>query len=210
MPVMNAQGCRFLRLLNSAILPIKLAIPQPIVKRIPGLTTNEQIRTNEVLCELEGRVLDIGCGSNKLVQLYRSKGGDGVGIDVYRWDGVDRVVQNTADLDYADGSFDTITFVASFNHIPNREAVLMEAHRLLSAEGKIVATNLNPTVSRIWHSLAFWDKDQHERGMAEGEVWGFTKDELLAVLRRRGFSLEKERPFSWGLNRVFVFRKTQL
>lgn len=72
--------------------------------------------------------------------------------------------------------------MASLNHIPNREAVLREAHRLLSRGGRLVVTNLTPRLSRIWHFGAFWDKDQHERGMEEGEVWGFTHEELVELL----------------------------
>ncbi len=46
-------------------------------------------RIAAVLPFLSGRVLDVGCGTNELLRAYR---GEGIGVDVYPWDGVDLVV----------------------------------------------------------------------------------------------------------------------
>lgn len=192
------------RWLDELALPLKLIIPQPIIRKIPFLSTNEDIRVRTALEYTKGRLLDIGCGNNRLVQQYRASGGDGTGVDVYPWPGVDLVVDDSANLPFDDGSFDTITFVACLNHIPNREAVLTEARRLLRPDGHVVLTSLTPLLSRIWHAYAFWDADQHERGMAEGEVYGFTHEELTAILERNGFGVSIARPFSWGLNCIYV------
>jgi hypothetical protein len=72
---------------------------------------------------------------------------------------------------------------------------LREARRLLAPGGRIVLTNLAPGISRLWHRWAFWDEDQHERGMAEGEVWGFRHDELVALPEPAGFRLVRREPF---------------
>lgn len=191
--------------LNQLALPFKLVIPQPIIARIPLLTTNLVIRMGVVDQFLSGVVLDIGCGANLLVKAYRQRGGSGVGVDVFPWPGVDQIVEDTAKLDFPDASFDTVTFVSCLNHIPNRRDVLVEAHRLLKPYGRVVLTNLSPGISRIWHRWAFWDEDQHERGMKPGEVWGFDHKELVALLRDTGFALSATHRFSWGLNRVYVF-----
>lgn len=193
-----------LEIINCILLPVKLIVPQPIIARIPGLTTNEMIRNNEVSQFIENRLLDIGCGTNQLVKKYRLDGGVGLGIDVYPWKGVDKVVKDTSKLSFEDGSFDTITFVACINHIPNRKDVLTEAHRLLSKNGKIVITNLPPGISYIWHKIAFWDKDQLERGMAEGEVWGLTKKQIITIFKFSGFKLIHYKRFSLGLNELYV------
>ena len=68
---------------NNILFPLKMLIPQPVVARIPGLLSNEDIRIRVVSGQLKGRLLDIGCGTNRLVQMYRDKGGDGVGVDIY-------------------------------------------------------------------------------------------------------------------------------
>ena len=192
--------------LNQILLPLKLLIPQPVIRRVPLLKTNADIRTGVVLRAVRGKLLDIGCGTNRLVAQYRRDGGDGVGVDVYPWPGVDQIVEDTSKLPYADASFDTISFVACINHIPNRVDVLREARRLLRPGGQVVLTNLTPRLSRIWHAWAFWDADQHERGMAEGEVWGFTHEELVRLVATAGFELVACRGFSWGLNSLYVFR----
>ena len=74
------------------------------------------------------RLLDIGAGTNALVRRH----GDGVGVEVYDWGGEALVVENAARLPFSDQSFDTVSFVASLNHIPNRQEALFEAHRHLS------------------------------------------------------------------------------
>jgi ubiquinone/menaquinone biosynthesis C-methylase UbiE len=192
---------------NQLLFPLKMVVPQPAVARMPGLTTNEEIRTGVVLNEVVGRVLDIGCGGNRLVQTYRQRGGQGVGLDVHPWEGVDCLVADSSRLPQEDGSFDTVTIVAALNHMPNREMVLGEAYRVLSSNGRLVVTNLRPLVSRVWHRWAFWDRDQHVRGMQAGEVWGFARQELETMLHRHRFRVVKYRRFSWGLNELYVCQR---
>jgi SAM-dependent methyltransferase len=193
--------------LNQCAFPLKMLIPQPIIARVPGLLTNGDIRVGVVLQSARGRLLDVGCGPNRLVRTYRELGREGVGVDVHPWEGVDEVVEDTAELPFADSSFDTVSFVACLNHIPNREAVLREARRVLAPEGSLLVTNLTPFVSRVWHAWAFWDADQRERGMEEGEVWGFTRKELEGLLTGAGFRIAERNPFSWGLNELYVCSK---
>jgi SAM-dependent methyltransferase len=196
---------KFVYILNNILFPLKMLVPQPIIRRLPLLTTNLDIRTGIILTAVQGRLLDIGCGENCLVRAWRAKGGDGVGVDVYPWPGLDLVVEDSAHLPFDTASFDTVTLVACLNHIPERKAVLAEVRRLLPPGGRLIITALTPMVSRIWHMWAFWDADQHERGMKEGEVWGFAPGEVAALATEAGFRLDEETGFSWNLNRMFVF-----
>src|SRR5690242_9534072 len=127
--------------LNQILLPLKLLVPQPVIRRIPLLMTNADIRTGVVLNAVRGRLLDIGCGTNRLVARYRENGGEGLGVDVYPWPGADQIVEDTSRLPYPDASFDTVSFVACINHIPYRIDVLREARRLLKPGGQVVLTN---------------------------------------------------------------------
>lgn len=190
--------------LNTLVFPLKMIVPQPVVQYIPGLTTNVDIRTQLVLNETSGRLLDIGCGPNRLVKTWRENGGEGTGVDVYPWEGVDTVVEDSSNLPFPEASFDTITLVASFNHIPNRVEVLHEARRLLAPGGRLILTNLPPFVSLLWHRYAFWDRDQHERGMIEGEVWGFTQEQMVELLEGAGFRVARFFSFSWRLNQLYI------
>ena len=161
-------------------------------------------RIRTILPYVNGRLLDIGCGTNELVRVW----GNGVGVDVYPWGTVDIVVENSAHLPFEDGSFDTVTIIAALNYIPNRQEVLKEAHRLLRMDGRIIVTAVPPRISKVWHILRGpWDPDQKERGMVHGEVWGFTRKEVRGVLREASFEVILEKPFMFYLNCVTVAKK---
>ena len=162
-------------------------------------------RIKIVLPYLEGSLLDIGCGTNKLVRSYSGKG---IGTDVYQWGDVDVIVKDAAKLPFDDKTFDTITMVATLNHIPNRTQVLLEAKRVLKDSGKLIVTMIPPKISRVWHGIRKpWDADQSERGMKEGEVWGFSKPELKELLFKSGFQTIEEGSFNLGMNQFFVLKK---
>jgi SAM-dependent methyltransferase len=194
---------------NQVLLPAKLLVPQPLIARLPFLKTNQDIRIGIVGQALRGRALDVGCGTNRLMRAYRAQGGEGIGVDVHPWPGVDILVEDTAKLPFPDHSFDSIAFVACLNHIPNRKQVLREARRLLAPGGRILATNLTPLVSFLWHRWAFWDEDQHERGMKDGEVWGFTHRDLVRLFDETGFRVVEKHAFSWGLNALYIAEPRQ-
>jgi SAM-dependent methyltransferase len=196
---------QLVELINVIFVPIRLAIPQPILSKIPVLRTNEEERCYRTLAEYHGVALDIGCGANGVIKHYRRAGNQGTGVDVYGWEGPDLIVPDSAHLPFESRSFDTISFVACLNHIPNRVDVLKEARRLLKQDGRVLITNLRPWVSRIWHKIAFWDPDQHERGMKDGEVFGFSDRALIEILDGAGFALVKRVGFMWGLNHLYVF-----
>jgi SAM-dependent methyltransferase len=165
----------------------------------------EALRIRAVLPFIRGRLLDIGCGMNTLVKAY----GNGIGVDVYDWGSVDYVVENSAVIPFADASFDTITIVAALNHMPNREEVLAESRRLLTADGRIIVTMITPKVSAAWHFLRSpWDADQQERGMAAGETFGFTAKQLVGLVSRQGFTLATRKRFMLRLNSLYVFKKS--
>ena len=159
-------------------------------------------RVKAVLPHVTGRLLDIGCGSNRLVRHYAN----GVGVDVHPWPGADFIVSDTAKLQWEPASFDTVTIIAALNHIPNRVEVLRECRRVLRPGGRVVITMLTPRTSRIWHWLrAPWDADQRERGMQAGEVYGFTSAQLIDMFTHAGFTLLSQQSFMLGFNRVYVF-----
>jgi len=198
---------RLIEKMNAIVFPIKLAIPQPIINRIPFLTTNEDIRIHEALKWIQGYVLDIGCGNNRLISEYRQKGGFGLGVDIFDWGKQDIIIEDTSKLPFNESTFDTVTMIACINHIPNRLEVMSEAYRILKPDGSLVLTNLTPALSKIWHMYAFWDKDQHQRGMREGEVFGLKDSEVETLANKSGFLLKMKRHFSWNLNTIFVYLK---
>lgn len=173
-----------------------------------GLTTLADERARAVAARLEGRALDIGCGSNRLIRAWRAAGNEGIGVDVFNFDGVDMVV-DTAALPFKDGEFDTVAMMACLNHIPGtkRPLVLAEAYRVLRPGGKLVATMIDPVVGWFCHKLTWWDYDQEERGMADGEAYGLTRKATVDAAAAAGFALQSVTGFVYGLNKLFIFTK---
>lgn len=160
-----------------------------------------------MLPHIQGRLLDIGCGTNDLVKSYRR---EGIGVDVYQWGDVDFVVENTARLPFEGETFDTVTITAALNHIPNRGEVLAEAYRILRRSGVIIITMIPPRISRMWHFLRKpWDVDQNERVMKPGEVYGLTPIEVRYLLSDAGFDILFEKTFMLGINRMTVAKKNE-
>lgn len=184
-----------------------------------GFSCQATERYDEVAARVRGRCLDVGCGTNQFVREFL--GGDSIGADVHRYaenhDGV--LLEDPTRFPWADGSFDTVTFIANLNHVPvdHRDAELAEAHRVLRDDGIVIVTMALPAVEVIVHGL-IWLYDRwlgtaldHDtiRGMAEGEEYYVTGGEIRARLERAGFERVTYHPFStqWCLNGMYVGRK---
>jgi SAM-dependent methyltransferase len=167
-----------------------------------GLTSLEEERISAVLPHVRGRLLDIGCGNNRLVRAY----GNGVGVDVYNGPEDVVVVEDSASIAMDNCTFDTITFLASLNHIPNREAVISEAGRLLKDDGQVIVTMINPLLGTIGHKI-WWYGEERKRGMEDGESYGLWNHEIIRLFEMNGFTLEIHRRFVYWMNNLFVFSK---
>lgn len=164
----------------------------------------EPWRHRKVLPYIRGRLLDVGCGFNNLVKSY----GSGVGVDIFRWPGIDVLVGDAAALPFTSETFDTVTILAALNHVPNREAALLEMRRVLRRDGRLVATMIGPFTGIVAHT--FFKRDEETRGgMKAGETNGLTQKEMSSLLAASGFVTELVLRFQLGLNRVYIAGKRQ-
>lgn len=185
--------------------------------RLSSLATE---RFDYVQREVSGYCLDVGCGRyNRFVG--QVLGGAGRGIDVYPYEGLtdDHIVADMSRLPFEDETFDTVTFIASLNHVPEplRDAELREAYRCLREGGRIVVTMGNPVAELLVHKVvAAHDRflgTRHdvdsERGMEAGEDYFLLDAEIRARLRNAGFhDVQKKRFWTqWGLNHLLVAEK---
>jgi SAM-dependent methyltransferase len=146
----------------------------------------------------------VGAGRNRLTAEY----GSGIGVDVHDWGGGALVVPDSRHLPFSDGSFDTVTFLACLNHIPERLDVLREARRLLSPGGRVIATMIDPILSGIGHRWLWWySEEKHRGGMQPGEVYGFWPREMRQLLSAAGFKLTHYERFVYHLNHLYVAAK---
>ncbi|HVS81004.1 MAG TPA: glycosyltransferase [Pyrinomonadaceae bacterium] len=173
------------------------------MKRIKNrMDSLEDRRLSVVLPHIRGRLLDIGCGYNNLVRAY----GSGVGVDVYKWDGVIVEIDDASSLPFPDDSFETVTIVAALNHIPNRQEALNEIRRVLCPNGKLLLTMIGPVTG--WVAHLFFRHDESVRGgLGENEKKGMAKQEIRSLLTETGFKVVEECSFELGLNTLFIARK---
>jgi len=181
-------------------------------------------RIRTVLEALQGDVLDVGCETNELIKKYRiyntrERGKNfakisiaselrAIGVDIHPWEGVDKIIENSANLPFTADSFDTVCCIAALTHIPERKEFLKEAKRILRSHGKLVLTMLLPGISRAWHFLCkTWDVDQKVRGMKEGEVYGLDENSMKTMLDNAGFFITHVSSFMLGLNKLYIAEK---
>jgi len=164
-----------------------------------GWTSFEEERLRAVLPRIRGDLLDIGAGTNTLVKLY----GAGTGVDVFDFGGGATIVEDTRELPFEDGSFDTVTFIACLNHIPYRLEALREARRVLRPGGRIIATMINRWLGEIGHKL-WWYSEDKVRGMLPGETGGLDVREMTELLEQAGFANVNFSRFVYGLNGLYL------
>jgi SAM-dependent methyltransferase len=193
--------------------PIRTAVlPDEASERI-GLTSLRAERMAAVLPELRGRVLDVGAGDNLLIRLYRrdaralgldpTDARESVGVDTYDWGGGCVMVPDSRNLPFADGSFDTVCFVACLNHIPERIQAMREAARVLRPNGRVVATMIGQVIGAVGHKLWWYSEDKY-RQMHPDERWGLGRREMASLFADAGLRLIKTKNFTYRLNTLYV------
>lgn len=176
-------------------------MPDHISEKL-GLTSLEMERLSATFPHIRGFLLDIGCGNNRLVKTYAK----GVGVDIFDWGGQALLVKDTSDLPFRDETFDTVTFLACLNHIPNRELVVTEAARVLKDDGRIIVTMINPILGGIGHKI-WWYAEDRKRETHEEELDGMWLKDVIALMRRARLSLVHLERFVYGMNNLMIFKK---
>jgi len=186
--------------------PLRMAVlPDHVSERL-GLTSLRAERMAAVLAELRGRVLDVGAGDNGLIRLYRERSTSpdaeaSVGVDVEDWGGGCLILSDASSLPFPDASFDTVSFVACINHIPERADALREARRVLRPGGRVLVTMIGPVIGVVGHAIWWYSEDKH-REVKPGERMGMSDADIGRLLADAGFRDVRVRGFVYGLNRL--------
>ena len=170
-----------------------------------GLTPIDDERVIMALKNTKGHVLDIGCGANNFVKSY----GDGVGVDVEAWKGCDVVIKDAAKLPFKKSEFDTVTYLACLNHIPNRDESVKDAYRVLASDGQLIITMITPKWGAFIHWLRFRnDPDHQERHIDHAhELMGMSPDHIKQIVDDAGFKKLVRKRFVYGLNNIYIASK---
>jgi len=183
--------------------PLRMILLPDSLSAKLGLTSLQEERIEAVLPYIRGELLDIGAGDNRLVKSYPGKG---TGVDIYDLGGGALIVEDTRHLPFDADSFDTVTFVASLNHIAYRKEVLDEVYRLLRPDGRIIITMINPLMGKVGHFL-WWYGEDRKRPVDKGEVYGMFNSYIIDLLRNSGFHVVKQSRFLYFLNNLIIAQK---
>ncbi len=205
---------RLQRLKDFVTFPLRAAVL--ITDDSWGLSSLRSERFEHVARHVRGYCLDVGCGEHNLFINKRLQG-NGKGIDVFPYAGLteDNVVEDISHFPFEDCCFDSVTFIANINHIPEpmRDVELAEAYRCLAPSGNIVVTMGNPVAEILVHKYIFLQHkvfgtsyEDTEKGMDEDERYYLTDAEIIERLTRAGFQDISKSHFltQWGLNHLFV------
>lgn len=133
----------------------------------------------------------------------------GVDVDVHDWGGGVMVVEDSTRLPCADASFDTVSFVACLNHIPRRQAALVEARRVVRTGGVLIITMIDPVPGGIGHAVWWYSEDKHRGGMVERKVGGLWNVDIVRMARAAGFEPDRHQRFVYGMSGLHVMRAVE-
>ncbi len=166
-----------------------------------------------------GRVLDLGCGNGRFVNIIKEKGGEYFGTDVS-----EKLIETAKKLypnekfqtieplklPFSNGYFDIIYSIAVFHHIPSKDfriEFLKEANRVLKPGGFLILTVWKPKDKEeqqiFWKfflkkifglsKLDFRDVIESWFGKNKGERYFhcFSEKELANLAKKSGFKIIK-------------------
>ena len=144
---------------------------------------------SELIKNLNGKILDIGCGQKPYKRLSHSIEYIGLELDTpenrlnkkadYFYDGIS--------MPFEDNEFDSILSNQVFEHVFNPESFLTEMNRVLKMEGTLLIT-----VPFVW--------DEHEQPYDYARYSSFG---LKHILNKHGFELIEHRKSNNGIEVIF-------
>jgi dolichol-phosphate mannosyltransferase len=137
------------------------------------------------------RILDIGCGSSRIVQSLPQSVGLDMQIRKLRWlraPGRQLVQASLMQLPFADAAFDAVICSEVIEHIPRDEIDLGDMVRVLAPGGTLVLGT--PDYGRwIWRALEGLYKKIFPQGYATEHINPYTRRELRQEIERLGLTV---------------------
>ncbi len=161
-----------------------------VIRRLHSRLTGRLAHRIEALPP--GRVLDVGCGDGRYLELFQVLGWDAYGVDPSRV-AIERACQrgleafhgDLAGAALEDGCFDLVVMRYVIENMPNPSAVLREAWRVLKDGGILFLA-----VPKIDFPLARLLKGYCSTVDVPRNLYFFTADSLTRMLESSGFYVE--------------------
>ena len=143
------------------------------------------------------KVLDLGCGTGRLYEIFRGKNIDYTGVDfserlvqIARSKYGERfVVGDILNLPFPEKNFDSVWAIASLHHVPKkkfRKQAVNQIKKVLKPGGRIIAT--------FWNIKSFLRKDLYIPFHGKKRYYhAFSLGELRRSFKKAGFKIEELR-----------------
>lgn len=142
-----------------------------------------------------GGILDIGCGSSKIIQAFPGA----VGLDIqlkklrFLQRRHTRLVRGSAfKLPFADASFRTVICSEVIEHIPFADSLFDEFRRVLQPDGALILGTPDYGTWR-WPAIEWLYSKIVPGGYAHEHITHYTHAQLVELLAARGFQIEQTR-----------------
>jgi dolichol-phosphate mannosyltransferase len=154
------------------------------------------------------RVLDVGCGSSRIIGSARM-----VGLDIVlaklryaRRYGNPLVHGSIFELPFKDGAFDCVICSEVIEHVPADERVFSELARVLEPGGRLILGT--PDYDRWrWRALEWLYGRLAPGGYADEHITHYSRSNLAAYLVARGFTIDSLK-YVGGSEMIFALRKS--
>jgi dolichol-phosphate mannosyltransferase len=154
------------------------------------------------------RVLDVGCGSSRIIGSARM-----VGLDIVlaklryaRRYGNPLVHGSIFELPFKDGAFDCVICSEVIEHVPADERVFSELERVLEPGGRLILGT--PDYDRWrWRALEWLYGRLAPGGYADEHITHYSRSNLAAFLVARGFTIDSVK-YVGGSEMIFALRKS--
>lgn len=180
------------------------------MKPLDRLLQRWRARVAEAWVPAGARLLDVGCADGVLLRRLSARLRSGLGVDPDaepRVEGDIEIVRGRfpGEPRLLPAAFDCVTLLAVLEHVADPDALARECHRVLAPAGRVVLTVPHPAVDRILDVLL---RLRLADGMEAEQHHGFDSSTTAGVFARAGFRTLEDRRFQLGLNRLFVFERT--
>jgi dolichol-phosphate mannosyltransferase len=154
------------------------------------------------------RVLDVGCGSSRIIGYARM-----VGLDIVlaklryaRRYGNPLVHGSIFELPFKDSAFDCVICSEVIEHVPADERVFSELERVLEPGGRLILGT--PDYDRWrWRALEWLYGRLAPGGYADEHITHYSRSNLATYLKARGFTIDDVK-YVGGSEVIFALRKS--